>query len=84
MKVKEIKCKSALSISKIPGQGYVINPYFGCQHGCQYCYAKVYTFGHEYEKEKDLLRFIRTQLELDWRTPILKTLNKILEKYEKD
>lgn len=35
------------------------------------------------KKEKDLLRFIKTQLELDWRTPILKTLNKILEKYEK-
>lgn len=50
MKVKEIQCKSALSKSKIPGQGYVINPYFGCQHNCQYCYAKLYTFGHEKEK----------------------------------
>ncbi len=48
MKVKEIQCKSALRPSKI--QNHVINPYFGCQHGCKYCYAKIYTFGHEKEE----------------------------------
>lgn len=37
MKVKEIKCKSCMTKSKITD--YVINPYTGCQHGCKYCYA---------------------------------------------
>ncbi len=39
MKIKEIKCKSALSKSNLPGLEYSLNPYRGCQHGCVYCYA---------------------------------------------
>ena len=39
MDVAEIKAKSALVRSKIPGVDYVINPYLGCAHGCKYCYA---------------------------------------------
>jgi DNA repair photolyase len=35
--IKEIKCKSCMSKSKL--SDYVINPYTGCQHGCKYCYA---------------------------------------------
>jgi DNA repair photolyase len=38
MKLKEIQSKTILSVSKI--HDYVINPYIGCEHGCQYCYAR--------------------------------------------
>ncbi|RLE53839.1 MAG: radical SAM protein [Candidatus Methanomethylicota archaeon] len=40
MQIKEIYCKSILSRSKIYGADYSINPYFGCLHGCTYCYAR--------------------------------------------
>jgi len=38
MIVKEVHSKTILSASKI--YDYVINPYVGCQHSCQYCYAR--------------------------------------------
>ncbi len=37
--IKEIKVKSGLSPSKLPGLDYALNPYRGCEHGCIYCYA---------------------------------------------
>ena len=37
--VKEKWCKTALSCSKLPGLTYSLNPYFGCHHGCTYCYV---------------------------------------------
>jgi len=39
MKITEIKCKSALSKSNLPGLEYCLNPYRGCQHSCAYCYV---------------------------------------------
>jgi len=39
MKVKEVRCKSAIVKSKLPDADYVINPYTGCEFGCSYCYA---------------------------------------------
>ena len=39
MNIKHIKCKTALSDSKLPGLDYSLNPYVGCQHNCSYCYA---------------------------------------------
>jgi DNA repair photolyase len=39
MQVRYIKCKSALSDSKLPGLDYSLNPYIGCQNNCAYCYA---------------------------------------------
>jgi DNA repair photolyase len=40
IKIKEVKCKSALSKCGFPGGGFCINPYTGCGHGCRYCYAR--------------------------------------------
>ncbi|MGC9048776.1 MAG: SPL family radical SAM protein [Patescibacteria group bacterium] len=37
MKVKFIQAKSILNRSKI-NDGYTLNPYVGCPHGCVYCY----------------------------------------------
>ena len=39
MIIKEIKCKTALSPSSLPGLDYSLNPYRGCQHSCAYCYV---------------------------------------------
>lgn len=33
-------CKTALSLSKLPGLRYSLNPYLGCEHGCLYCYSR--------------------------------------------
>ncbi|MEM3627219.1 MAG: radical SAM protein [Candidatus Bathyarchaeia archaeon] len=38
MIIREIYAKTILSKSKV--FDYTINPYFGCQHGCTYCYAR--------------------------------------------
>lgn len=40
MKITTVPVKNYLSVSKIPGAGYVINPYVGCPHKCLYCYAQ--------------------------------------------
>jgi len=34
-----MNCKTALSLSKLPGLRYSLNPYLGCEHGCLYCYS---------------------------------------------
>jgi len=39
MQIKLVKCKTALSASKLPGLDYSLNPYKGCQHKCTYCYV---------------------------------------------
>jgi DNA repair photolyase len=40
MLIHEIETKHILTHSKLPGLGYSINPYVGCQHACAYCYAR--------------------------------------------
>jgi len=35
-----VKCKSALSPSRLPGLDWALNPYRGCSHSCIYCYAQ--------------------------------------------
>ena len=39
MVIREIYCKSILNKSGIPDIDYALNPYVGCGHKCQYCYA---------------------------------------------
>lgn len=39
VETRKIRCKTALSESGLPGLTYALNPYFGCGHGCIYCYA---------------------------------------------
>lgn len=43
MKIIKIKAKSIFTKTKLPGCGFTINQYIGCQHACLYCYAKFYT-----------------------------------------
>ena len=38
--IKEITVKSVLSKSNLPVCEYSVNPYVGCTHACQYCYAR--------------------------------------------
>lgn len=37
--IKTIHARSILSKSNLPVCEYSVNPYVGCTHGCQYCYA---------------------------------------------
>lgn len=37
--IKEITVESVLSKSNLPVCEYSVNPYVGCTHACQYCYA---------------------------------------------
>ena len=39
IKVNLVATKSVMTKSNIPLGGYSVNPYVGCPHACQYCYA---------------------------------------------
>ena len=39
MKIQTVQTKNLIVKSNLPASDYVINPYIGCSHRCQYCYA---------------------------------------------
>ena len=51
MLYKSIKANYALSKTALPGLDYSINPYFGCEHGCIYCYARKFFLIKEIKHE---------------------------------
>lgn len=40
IKIKEIERKTAIGKCGFPNGGFSVNPYIGCAHNCQYCYAR--------------------------------------------
>jgi len=50
LSIREVKAKSILNKTGIPGMSYCLNPYTGCAHGCIYCYA---TFMKKYSGHDD-------------------------------
>lgn len=38
--VRKVACAKALSLSRLPGLTYALNPYIGCTHACRYCYSQ--------------------------------------------
>lgn len=37
--VREVDVKSALTVCRMPGEPWSLNPYTGCSHACAYCYV---------------------------------------------
>ncbi len=48
VKIIKVKAKKAFTPTRIPGADYVLNQYIGCEHACNYCYAKFMSkwYGH--------------------------------------
>jgi DNA repair photolyase len=68
--ITEIKVKTALSPSKLPGLDYALNPYRGCSHACVYCYAPSVIhwdkgkWGELVEVKINLLRILSKELRM--------------------
>lgn len=68
--VKHVKCRTALSVSKLPGLDWALNPYRGCAHGCLYCYVQDVTgfaldrpWGSAVEAKVNIVRQLKAELE---------------------
>lgn len=57
-----ITCKSAISHSNLPGLDYSLNPYFGCEHGCIYCYSP--SVFYDDKVAKDWGRFVKAKINI--------------------
>lgn len=64
-----VKCKTALSPSRLPGLDWALNPYRGCTHSCAYCYAQDVTrfeparqWGDVLEVKSNIVQVLRKEL----------------------
>lgn len=55
-RIEEVRTRTALPPSRLPGLDYALNPYVGCQHDCLYCYAPYVTKRPRAEWTKVLAR----------------------------
>jgi DNA repair photolyase len=55
-------CKYAVSRTKLPGLSYSLNPYFGCEHGCIYCYVP--SVFHNDKIAKNWGRFVKAKINI--------------------
>ena len=67
--VKHVRCRTALSVSKLPGLDWALNPYKGCAHGCIYCYVQDVTsfaldrpWGSEVEAKVNIAHQLKGEL----------------------
>ncbi len=68
---RSINASYAASKTILPGLDYSINPYFGCEHGCIYCYSMKYfitrkiphQWGRYVELKSNLTTLLSRQLE---------------------
>jgi DNA repair photolyase len=68
--VAHVKCRAALSPSRLPGLDWALNPYRGCAHGCLYCYVQDVTgfaldrpWGSVVEAKVNVAHQLKAQLE---------------------
>jgi len=67
--IKLVSCSRALSKSGLNDVDYALNPYYGCAHGCLYCYAPDVTrcrrgmeWGGWVEAKTDISRRLRKEI----------------------
>jgi DNA repair photolyase len=67
--VRLVRCKTALSRSRLPGLDWALNPYRGCTHSCAYCYAQDVTrfetarpWGEVLEVKSNIVQVLRNEL----------------------
>ncbi|MEM3451027.1 MAG: radical SAM protein [Nitrososphaerales archaeon] len=57
-----IICKNAISHSNLPYLDYSLNPYFGCEHGCIYCYSP--SVFHNDKVAKNWGKFVKAKINI--------------------
>ncbi|MBN1678319.1 MAG: radical SAM protein [Candidatus Thermoplasmatota archaeon] len=70
MEVRMVRCRTALSPSRLPGLDWALNPYRGCAHSCAYCYAQDVTrfelarpWGDVLEVKTNIAHVLRKELQ---------------------
>jgi len=57
-----VRCRAAISPSRLPGLDYALNPYIGCEHGCAYCYSPAVLGKEDYIKRWGSFVFVKENL----------------------